>query len=189
MFISYLFIPHSWIRESHQASRADWLILDQHWGKIYVRGECAVTLLITELMAYEFEGGDWLIRQMVISQQLKHIDMVKGSVNIWLTASFVCCIYSLVCLNSELLMSRNLWTRRSWQIALGEQYKDFIFWDSFCSSATLLLHLKAEITVLCIACKWWEFGICADSMFQFDLSMERSLGTPLPNVCINVYFV
>lgn len=70
--------------------------------------ECAVTLLITELMAYEFEGGDWLIRQMAISQELMHIDMVKGSINVWLTASFVCCIYSLLGLGGKVLMCRSL---------------------------------------------------------------------------------
>lgn len=94
----------------HQASRSVWLFLDQWQAKIYVCEECAVTPLISELMAYEFEGGDWLIRQMAISQQLMHIDMVKGSVNVWLTASFVCSIYGFVCLSSELLMYCNLWT-------------------------------------------------------------------------------
>lgn len=58
-----------------------------------MQAECAVTLLISELMPYEFEGGDWLIRQMAISQQLMHIDMVKGSINLWWTASFVSGIY------------------------------------------------------------------------------------------------
>lgn len=48
--------------------------------------ECAVTLLISELMAYELEGGDWFIRQMVISQRLMHIDIRKGSVSDWLRA-------------------------------------------------------------------------------------------------------
>lgn len=95
--------------------------------------ECAVTPLISELMAYEFEGGDWLIRQMAISQQLMHIDMVKGSVNVWLTASFVCSIYGFVCLSSELLMCCNLWTCRSWQIAPSEQFRDFTFPHCFSS--------------------------------------------------------
>lgn len=117
--------------ESHQASRAGWLFLDQWQAKIYACEECAVTLLISELMAYELEGGDWLIRQMAISQQLMHIDMVKGSVNVWLTASFVCCIYGFVCLSSELLMCCNLWTHRSWHIALREQYRDFSLSDCF----------------------------------------------------------
>lgn len=65
--------------------------------------ECAVTLLISKLMAYEFEGGDWFIRQMAISQRLMHIDIGKGSVNDWLRALFVCCIYSCVCLSREVV--------------------------------------------------------------------------------------
>lgn len=138
----FIFISFALSAENHQASRAGWLFLDQWQAEIYVCEECAVTLLISELMAYEFEGGDWLIRQMAISQQLMHIDMVKGSVNVWLTASFVCCIYVLVCLSSELLMCCNLWTCRSWQIALSEQSRDFTF-----AHCTIVSHLVVDFAV------------------------------------------
>lgn len=119
-FLSHLCWYSSLLLSVESSGKQSWLLV--FFGSVTgedlcVCEECAVTLLISKLMAYEFEGRHWLIRQIATSQQLMHIDMVKGSVNIWLTASFVCCIYSFVVLSSKLLMCCNSWTCRSWQIA------------------------------------------------------------------------
>ena len=160
VFIFFSFTPCCAV-ESHQDG---YFWISDRWR--FMCEECAMTLLISELMAYEFEGGDWLIRQMAISQQLMHIDMVKGSINVWLTASFVCCIYGFVCLSGELLMCCNLWTCRSRQIALIEQFRDFTSLTASPNS-TIVLNLMVGFATW----KVWTFKIwnCNWSWHFFSL--------------------
>lgn len=76
------------------------------------------------------EGENWLITQTTVRQWLLHIDIQKGSVNIWLTASFVCNICGPVCVSTGLLQC-NVWTRVD--IILQVKTKSQEFGDGFIS--------------------------------------------------------
>lgn len=88
-------------------------------------------LAIKEIIVCAVEGENWLITQMRVGQWLMHIDMLKGSVHLWLTASFVCSIYSLVHLSTSLPQCY-LWTRDTDKSLLVET-KHQEFGDGFIS--------------------------------------------------------
>lgn len=130
-----------------------------------------MTLLISELMAAEFRRGDWLIWQMAISQHLMHIDMVKGSVNVWLTASFVSCVYGFVYLSRELRMCCTLWT---WQTAPSEQSRDFSFSQRLLSKqhcftfSGWICHMFS-IIIICLKPKFLWVTCGSYAKLQFNL--------------------